>query len=458
VRAAGDGTVLACEVPAGSPVRIPRLDPIRLLARRAERMTPWFYERRLAWPRWMRQIYLRALRHLSSAPRLSAAPVRPRARADDRALETEALVVGGGPAGLAAARALAEGGVAVLLVERDASLGGSGRWLPSGPVDRSLPAGVTVVTGTTCIGLYEEEEAAGIVGPDGPATVRFDRLVVATGAYDRPLAYEGNDLPGTIGLRAFERYAAAGSFAGGVRAGVVAAPGEAARATVAARAAGISLAFVAGPGQVPIGEAPAFPRRRLERVEGRGRVRSVRLQGEAPIPCEVLVVGFTQPSFELQVQAGVTVAPTGEPPVLVATGAARFPMLAVGEAAGHLDVDGGARAASAAVTAWLRDGVPTEPFAPRQALEASVSQPDAFVCLCEDVRVRDLAAAIDEGFDSAELVKRRTGAGTGPCQGKLCLGEICAVLRSAGLSPAPPTVRPPAIPTSIAALGGAIDA
>lgn len=449
--------MLACEVPADTPARIPRVDPLRSLARRAERLTPWFYEERFGSPKFLRQPYLRVLRLLSSAPRLPADPVPLHGHEEEGALETletEALVVGGGPAGLAAAAVLADRGLEVLLVERERSLGVSAGWLPSASREHDLPLEVTVLLGATCVGLYEEEALAGVVGPGGPRTVRFDRLVVATGAYDRPLMYAGNDLPGTIGLRAFERYAAAGSFSSDIRVGVVAAPGEASRAVAAARAAGISLAFVAGPGEVPVEDGPAFPRRRLERVEGRGRVRSVRLEGGSPIACDVLVMGFTQPSFELQVQAGATASVSGEPAVIVASGQARFPTLAVGEAAGHL---GPGTQARAAVEAWLRGDAPI-PVPPPELPEASIHHPRAFACLCEDVRVSDLRAAIEEGFGNAELVKRRTGAGTGPCQGKLCLGEVAAILRAAGLPADLPTIRPPARPVSIAALGGATDA
>ena len=38
---------------------------------------------------------------------------------------------------------------------------------------------------TTCLGLYEQACEALLIGPDGPITLAFDELVVATGAYDR---------------------------------------------------------------------------------------------------------------------------------------------------------------------------------------------------------------------------------------------------------------------------------
>ena len=64
--------------------------------------------------------------------------------------------------------------------------------------------------GTTCVGLYEQAREALLIGPEGPITLAFEALVVATGAYDRLPSFAGNDLPGIIGLRAFERLMVAG--------------------------------------------------------------------------------------------------------------------------------------------------------------------------------------------------------------------------------------------------------
>jgi hypothetical protein len=77
---------------------------------------------------------------------------------------------------------------------------------------------------------------------------------------------------------------------------------------------------------------------------------------------------------------------------------------------------------------------------------------DAFACPCEDVRVRDVRRAIGDGFDEPELLKRRTGALTGHCQGRLCSAAILALLRDAGRPHAPTTVRPPAVPVTLAEL------
>ncbi len=81
--------------------------------------------------------------------------------------------------------------------------------------------------------------------------------------------------------------------------------------------------------------------------------------------------------------------------------------------------------------------------------------PKAIVCACEDVTRVDLARAFAAGHRDLESVKRYTGLGTGPCQGKSCLAVVTRELLRLGATPdevAPFTVRPPLQPTSLAAL------
>ena len=45
----------------------------------------------------------------------------------------------------------------------------------------------------------------------------------------------------------------------------------------------------------------------------------------------------------------------------------------------------------------------------------------AIVCACEDVTAAELEDAVGQGYGDVESMKRYTGLGTGPCQGKSCL-------------------------------------
>jgi sarcosine oxidase subunit beta len=53
------------------------------------------------------------------------------------------------------------------------------------------------------------------------------------------------------------------------------------------------------------------------------------------------------------------------------------------------------------------------------------------LCRCEDVTTRDVERAVATGFSDLEEVKRYTGFGTGPCQGKECLRAVALHLARA---------------------------
>ena len=84
------------------------------------------------------------------------------------------------------------------------------------------------------------------------------------------------------------------------------------------------------------------------------------------------------------------------------------------------------------------------------------------LCRCEDVTLSDLEHCVDRGYLDIEEVKRYTGFGTGPCQGKECLGPMATQLaRLTNKRPEkiPPfTSRPPLAPTPIKLLASSPDA
>jgi sarcosine oxidase subunit beta len=80
------------------------------------------------------------------------------------------------------------------------------------------------------------------------------------------------------------------------------------------------------------------------------------------------------------------------------------------------------------------------------------------LCRCEDVTLHDVEHAVAAGYADLEEVKRYTGFGTGPCQGKECLREVArAIARASGRAAetiAPFTTRPPLVPTELGLLAG----
>jgi bacterioferritin-associated ferredoxin len=81
-----------------------------------------------------------------------------------------------------------------------------------------------------------------------------------------------------------------------------------------------------------------------------------------------------------------------------------------------------------------------------------------FLCRCEDVTHAELEHALAAGLRTIEEIKRYTGFGTGPCQGKECLATVARELVRLGhASPQPFTSRPPTEPVSFGALASVPD-
>lgn len=269
---------------------------------------------------------------------------------------------------------------------------------------------VDAAAGATAFGVYDGTVA--VTAPGELVEVRCERLVLATGAHLRLPPIVGNDLPGVLHLDALLRYLDQGIDLRATRVAVVA-PAD--------RHAAITATLGGRCRVVHLGD------RVPDRITGRGRVQGIALDGD-PVACDVVALGLDQPAIELALLAGARgVLGDGPLPVVLAD---KLPV--------WIELRGRAAA--------------------RPALPGCPAQDDAFACPCEDVRVRDLAAAVASGLGDVELIKRRTGAMTGPCQGKVCQGAVLTALRDLGVEPRPMTPRPFARLTRLADLAVAHDA
>jgi sarcosine oxidase subunit alpha len=130
----------------------------------------------------------------------------------------ELLVVGAGPAGLAAATAAARKGTKVLLIDEQERAGGSYLSHPAFGIeaaDRAVQeaedAGVELLLSSQAFGWYPEDRANDRVGllavttPEGLLKLTADRYLYATGAYDQNALFVDNDRPGVLSARAVGR-------------------------------------------------------------------------------------------------------------------------------------------------------------------------------------------------------------------------------------------------------------
>jgi sarcosine oxidase subunit alpha len=425
----------------------------------AENLPPWFWESHGLGSGPVSQTWLNLLRRLSAAPRL---PVASGGDGGDewKRDACDVLIVGGGPSGLIAARLLADTGRKIVLVEAE-ELGGLARFLPRQAsalprlIQEARRAGAQLQEQSLCLGLYDGGTQALVLSPDGPSMIEISALVIAAGAYDRLPAFPGNDLPGIIGGRAFLRLIASGNLLPRLRIGLYADDDFASLLHMSAAARGVGFSWVAGPRGLPDLSVEMHPHSRIRKAWGNNRISALEIEPGGKLACDLLVMGFSQPAYELQMQAGRRGFLVSDPPVVRTTGPALLPLLELGDAAGSAESEAFDAQIEAAVASWIvNPDFMTEP--PASPLP---KQPDrrAFLCLCEDVRVGDCEQAIADGFDNIELLKRRTGAGTGPCQGKLCHAELMACLARAGRLPELPTVRPLLRPVRLDALAGADD-
>ncbi len=253
-----------------------------------------------------------------------------------RRRSADVVVIGGGPSGMAIASALAGAGRAVELIDDQLAPGGG--VVALGPSEARAFDGIRVsftdhVNGGR-IRLRSRTVAGGIyggdllvVGPDGAEVLEASALVLASGAHDGALAFEGNDVPGLMSARAGGALLARGVLAG-KKIVVVVSPGGGPFGESFARAAPSDRATVTVVHGDPV------------RVRGASRAKGIVVRDAAgqehEHPADLILLDAPRsPAYELAEQAGATLLhePSG---FVVRTDAGRIAngIFAVGELVG----------------------------------------------------------------------------------------------------------------------------
>jgi sarcosine oxidase subunit alpha len=487
----GDPGVRACTEPARAGMRVRHLNAVPSLDRDAMRavdkvgrpfMPPGFYYKTFKRPRRLWPLYERVLRRAAGLGRSPDPRPEREWRTDYRRRHADVLVVGGGPAGLAAATRAAELGADVVLADEGPEPGG--HLLERGSAERARAlgarardAGVELISPGVAMGYFDGLVA--IWERDTLHQVRADRHVVASGTIEQPLVFAGNDLPGVMLSRGARRLLSLYALAPGTRAVVATTSEEGLEAVHALSEAGVEIAAVAdlrtGTTVVEAGGRRRVQAAVLASVDDEGAP----VQGtERTVGCDLLVVsGGTVPAGSLLLQAG---GRTAYDPARAAFAVVDIPdgLHAAGEVAGHvgdeaIELSGSLAGADAARAAGFERASSDGAGAQRRRLEelaiasAPIAEPPpaagaergkCFACLCEDVTAKDVRTSVEEGYDSIELSKRYLTVTMGPCQGRMCqLPAARLIARETGeelASVGTTTARPPWSPVPLGALAG----
>ncbi len=439
----------------------------------------------------------------------------------------DVLVLGGGAGGLSAALAAREAGAGVLLIDERKRLGGQYYKQPAEPgrasldpqqdegrvlVEAVLAAGVEVLEGAEIWGAFDGLEIM-TADADAAYAIRARAVIVATGAYERPVMIPGWTLPGVMTVGAAQtfwrsygtlpgrRVALAGNgplvaqvalelARGGAE---IVALAEAAPAPYRRPLAGLALAraqpalaakgvgLLGALARRGIGVSHATLPTRIETTStglgitldqgqvGRGSTRTV----EADVFC--MNFGF-QPQNEILRLLGAAMTFDARFDQLRPTRGAAFEtsvagLYAVGDCCGI----GGAPAAGLEGTiagrAAAGGGGPTADELRRlkahrafqHALWTLYAAPiprledvsaDALVCRCEDVTKAALDEALAFGSTDIGAVKRATRIGMGRCQGRYCAPALAGLMsRRSGVDPQDLSFFAPRVPVKPVPIG-----
>ena len=413
-------------------------------------------------------------------------------RYDKTHAHCDVLVIGGGPAGLAAALAAGRAGSRVILAESDSEFGGplAGReldnaWVAAILAELAAMPEIRMLPRTTVLGRYDGNYVvAAEQAPDGGAArqvlwhIRAGRVVLATGAQERPIAFPDNDRPGIMLADAAAGYAARYGVAPGRQAVIFANNDSAYEAAATLADGGIAIAAIVdlraepGPASRRRGHGtPFYPGHAVVATAGRHGLRRVWVQPVSDdgtvvtgpriaIDCDLLAVSggwnpnvqlFAQARGRLAFDAGIaTLVPQLDDPGIVCAGGAN----------GTFSLDRAIDEGSAAGAGAPLPRAEAEATPPRPLWLVPVADGAArsFVDLHNDVTAADIALAAREGFAAIEHVKRYTTLGMGTDQGRtgnlvgaaLLSAAVGRSLAESGTT----TFRPPTVPVTFGLLAG----
>ena len=476
-----------------------------------------FYYKTFMWPKsFWDKVYEPFIRSAAGLG-LSPTEVDPDTYAS-RYLHCDLLIVGAGASGLAAALTAARGGAQIVLVDEHVELGGAllsedsvsidGQdavaWVEAVRTELDGMENVQVLTRTTAIGYYHENMVALAQRltdhmADAPADaprermwrVRAKEVVLAQGALERPLMFDGNDRPGVMLAGAAQTYLNKFGVLVGRCVAVATSHDSAwhvafdmadAGATVAAI---VDLRDTVEPELVLAAEKRHIPvhlGHTVTHAKGRLRVKGLRIAEQVPggkptgaivIACDaVLMSGGWTPSLHLFSHTkGSLIWDEGSGVFLPGERAENCHIAGAGRGlwGQQSAVDDGVAAANTALASLGqatqditfqvgKDRPGTGIVVKELPTDGNTATARAFTDFQNDVTAKDIRLAVRHGMLSIEHIKRFTTNGMATDQGKMSNMNGLNVASDQLGRPAPKvgltTFRPPYTPTTFGTFAG----
>ena len=427
-----------------------------------------FYYKTFMWPKsFWEKVYEPIIRRAAGLGSLSTEPDPD--RYDKGYLHCELLIIGSGPAGLKMALDASRNGKKIILVDEDFIMGGqllsneieingssSLQWIEQTLSELSNSSNVRIMTRTSVYGVYDH----GIYGALETVTDEIDRpgarqilwriyankSVLASGATERPIAFPNNDRPGVMLASAVQAY----NKRFNVKCGD--------NISLFTNNSGANLSKISNLIDVRNGL-------QIVNVHGRNMIRSITLNSGKKINSDCLAVsGGWNPNLQL------TCHKRGRPKwneklSCFVPDNSNLPvnMHVIGSANGSFstqsvfnDVSDLSKQLGYEITEEIKSEDKPLKLKPFWFVK---SNKRSWVDLQNDVTVKDITLAHQEGFSSVEHVKRYTTLGMATDQGKTSNVIGLAVLADATNKTIPETgttiFRPPYTPISIGAFAGA---
>ena len=428
-----------------------------------------FYNKVFKWPSW--HVYEWAIRQAAGLGRLPDGTDNARYRHMNA--HCDVLIIGTGPAGLAAALKVARAGDDVLVVEQDVEQGGSllydsvkidgqspDEWRAGAIAELQACDNVRMMLSATVVGYYDHnvltihDRSAAYRHENAVETfwrVRAGRVVLATGAIEQPLMFGNNDLPGIMLAGSMHQYASRYAVHCGRRIVGVVNNDLGWHSIVALHDAGVEIAAIIDMREVV--NEPLIDRARQLDIDvhvgaipicarGSGAVRKLEYRDSSGrdkvIDCDAIAVsGGLNPTVHLYSQAGGKLR-YDEELACFRPHECRQQVAIVGAANGEFAT------------------ADTYNIAPRKRSPAKTNA--QWIDFLHDVTASDIELAVRENFLSVEHLKRYTTVGMGVDQGKTSnLNALTLFGELTGRRPGEvgtTTFRPMFMPVTMGAIAG----